>query len=220
MPSGSVPRAWSRCGDCPCLWPGAVAVQGRREASRAAGYTRVAALARLRCVPTLYVRIQGQDGIYWRNPSVSPWGTIVENTFEVPYGTAPMTLSNTLLVTLAPTAVASPGLASAARSSANAGAWPPHGCVSPSGARRKSLYSRQSCITRVNSVFPCAKLAQQLRCAALATGQSASSSIGHNARTVRVICPPYPLPLRCSAHRLLRCWTPQRYSARVHPAGR
>jgi hypothetical protein len=31
----------------------------------------------------------------------------------------------------------------------------------------KSLYSRQSCITRVNSAFPCAKLAQQLRCAAL-----------------------------------------------------
>ena len=41
MPSGSVPRAWSRCGDCPCLWPGAVAVQGRCEASRAAGYTPI-----------------------------------------------------------------------------------------------------------------------------------------------------------------------------------
>ena len=48
------------------------------------------------------------------------------------------------------------------------------------GARRKSLYSRQSCITRVHSAFSCAKLAQQWRCAALVPRQHAASLIlGH-----------------------------------------
>ena len=50
-----------------------------------------------------------------------------------------------------------------------------------SGARRKSLYSRQSCITRVNSMFPCAKLAQQLRCAALVI------AVLHGRRSPRVM---------------------------------
>ena len=47
-----------------------------------------------------------------------------------------------------------------------------------SGARRTSLYSRQSGITRVHSVFSCAKLAQQLWCAALGRVSRARLSYG------------------------------------------
>src|SRR5262245_42745294 len=40
--------------------------------------------------------------MYGRNPSVSKWGTTLEKTWEVPYWTAPMTLSTTPLVTRLP----------------------------------------------------------------------------------------------------------------------